>query len=173
MRLTVVYHRAFWESDGGYWEREGAFSRFVEALAARVDVVELVVPLTAKEVAGGHRLQADNVKLRALPDWLDLIEFYRRLPSMLVTLWLAAAGWQTVVIRVPTPLGFWAWLVARLRGVPTVLILVGDLAEVAETVTGSSWKRRLYRIWARIEDLLMRAMARSTLTFANGEALWT
>ena len=77
------------------------------------------------------------------------------------------------MIRVPTPLGFWAWLVARLRRVPTVLIVVGDLAEVAETVPGASWKRRLYRLWARIEDRLMRAMARSTLTFANGEALWT
>ena len=76
-------------------------------------------------------------------------------------------------MRLPTPLGFWAWLVARIHRVPTLLIIVGDLAEVAETVPGTSWKRRLYRIWARVEDLLMREMVGSTLTFANGAALWS
>jgi glycosyltransferase involved in cell wall biosynthesis len=173
MRLTVVYHRPFWEADGGLWEREGAFSRFVEALAARSDSLELIVPKATRLSAEGHRLEADNVQLRALPNWRDLIEFYRLLPGLIVTLWQAAGQWEVLIVRLPTPLGFWAWLVARLRRIPTLLIVVGDLAEVADTVPGTSWKRRFYRIWARLEDLLMRAMVRRTLTFANGEALWS
>ena len=30
--LLVVYHRAFWRAaDGSLWEREGAFSRYLES----------------------------------------------------------------------------------------------------------------------------------------------
>jgi glycosyltransferase involved in cell wall biosynthesis len=172
MRLTVVYHRSFWEVEGELWEREGAFSRFVEALAAHAESVELVVPRAPRASDEGHRLAADNVRIRALPHWRDLIDFYRHLPRMLLTLWSGAGHWEVLIVRLPTPLGFWAWLIGRIRGVPTLLLVVGDLAEVAETVVGTTWKRRIYRFWARIEDILMRVMVRGTLTFANGEALW-
>lgn len=173
VRLAIVYHRAFWEAEGGLWEAEGAFSRFVEAMSVHADEIHLVVPRADRpQSEHGHRLAATNVSLRGLPHWRDLIEFYVHLPSMLWRLWREAGRWDVLVVRLPTPLGFWAWLVARLRRVPTLLVVVGDLAEVADTVPGTSWKRRLYRAWARAEDALVRRMVASTLTFANGAALW-
>ncbi|MFN0071852.1 MAG: glycosyltransferase family 4 protein, partial [Chloroflexota bacterium] len=174
LRFAIVYHRAFWESDGGLWEGEGAFSRFVEALACHVDEIDLLVPRSSTSLSErGHQLAAANVRLRGLPHWRDLIDFYRHFPGMLGQLWRESGRWDVLVVRLPTPLGFWAWLVARLRRVPTLLLVVGDLAEVAETVPGTSWKRRLYRGWARMEDVLIRHMVGTTLTFANGSALWS
>lgn len=172
MRLAVVYHRPCWEWQGAIWEAEGAFSRAVEALAAHVDEIDLVVPLgQPDDPANGHRIEATNVRLASLPPWRDLAVFYRLLPDLLGRLWRSAPHWDLVAIRLPTPLGFWAWMAARLRRRPTLLFLVGDLDEVARTVPGTSPKRWLYRLWARLEDRLMRVMARRTLTFANGEAL--
>lgn len=172
MRLAIVYHRPFWRREGGLWETEGAFSRFVEALAPHTDTIDLVVPeVPPPDCTDGHRLEANNVELRGLPAWRDLIRFYALLPGSCWRLWRDAPRWDLLTVRVPTPLGFWAWAIGRARGVPTFLLLVGDLDEVARTVPGSTWKRRLYRLWARLEDRLMHAMVSRTLTFANGPAL--
>ena len=60
-RLLVVYHRPFWrDEEGRLWEREGAFSRYVESLAPWFREIVLAVPETRLQ-PDGHRLAATNV----------------------------------------------------------------------------------------------------------------
>ena len=41
MRLAIVYHRPYYrDADGGLWEAEGSFSRYVESMARFVDEVD-------------------------------------------------------------------------------------------------------------------------------------
>ena len=79
MRLAIVYHRPFYQdADGGLWEAEGSFSRYVESLARFVDEVYLIVPRAhasrspARRTGCGPRTSS----LRPLP-------FYDRLPAVL------------------------------------------------------------------------------------------
>src|SRR6266511_138678 len=127
-RLAVVYHRPFYQDEAGrLWEAEGAFSRYVEALADKVDEVVICAPCRPEPFASGaYRLRADNVVLCPLPFFDNLARFYVGLPFML----------------------------ARLRRRPVFLLVVGDLAGVAKSVPLNSPKRVVYRVYLAIEERL-------------------
>jgi glycosyltransferase involved in cell wall biosynthesis len=171
-RLLVVYHRPFWrDHDGRLWEREGAFSRYLEALASDVDEVVVAAP-EARPQSSGRRVEADNVRLLPLPFWDGLPGFYRVLPGALLRFRRGLDDADLVNLRVPTPFGAWAWLLARVRRKPTFLLVVGDLEGVARSVPASTWKRRLYRRWVVLEEWLLQRMVEHSLTFTNGRALY-
>jgi hypothetical protein len=129
--LLVVYHRPFWcRPDGSLWEREGAFSRFVESLAPHFGCVLVAAP-GARPESGGHRLEAENVRLAPLPYFDGLPRFFEALPWVLLDLWRAIGRADLVNLRLPTPAGAWAFGLARLRRRPVFLLVVGDLAGVA------------------------------------------
>jgi glycosyltransferase involved in cell wall biosynthesis len=170
--LLVVYHRPFWrQPDGSLWEREGAFSRHIEALAPHFREVVLAAPL-APPAPDGHRVTATNVRLAALPFFDSLPTFYRALPALLVGLWRALKDVDIVNLRLPSPAGVWAFWLARLLGRPVFLLIVGDLAGVAASVPPTNTKRRLLRLYLRLEELLLQAMVRRALTITNGHALY-
>ena len=171
-RLLVVYHRPFWRGpDGGLWEREGAFSRYLESLAPYVEELRLAVPL-APPAEGGHRLAADNVVLDPLPFFDGLPTYFRVLPRLLPALWRAVGQADLVNLRLPTPAGSLAFLLARLRRRPVFLLVVGDLAGVAASVPADSLRRRLYHAYVRLEEQLLQAMVERSLTITNGRALF-
>ncbi|MCC7104103.1 MAG: glycosyltransferase [Chloroflexi bacterium] len=171
-RLLVVYHRPLWRDQAGrLWEREGAFSRYLEALASEVDEVLVAAP-EASPRPDGRRVEAANVRLLPLPFWDSLPAFYRALPGALLRFWRGLGAADLVNPRVPTPFGSWAWLLARLRRKPTFLLVVGDLEGVARSVPASTWKRRLYRRWVVLEEWLLQRMVEHSLTFTNGRALY-
>jgi glycosyltransferase involved in cell wall biosynthesis len=168
----VVYHRPYWRGqDGALWEREGAFSRYLESLAPHAERLLLAAPLAAP-AADGHRLSADNVELAPLPYFDGLPTFYRALPRLLPALWRAVGRADLVNIRQPTPAGAWAYLLAGLRRRPVFLLVVGDLAGVAASVPGDSLKRRLYQRYVWLEERLLQAMVERSLTVTNGRALF-
>jgi glycosyltransferase involved in cell wall biosynthesis len=172
VRLAVVYHMPFFAaSDGSLWEAEGSFSRYIEALAAEVDEVVLCVPLARVGSQDGHRLAAANVRLCALPFFDGPIAFFGVVPGVLWTLWRDATRWDAVNLRIPTPAGFLAYLVARLRGVFVLLLIVGDMGDVARTYAGPLWKRLLFAAYAAFDDWTTGLMVRRSLAFANGKAL--
>lgn len=174
MRLAIVYHRPYFrDADGGLWEAEGSFSRYVESLARFVDEVVLVVPGRTEPFPGeAYRLRADNVRLCPLPFWDRLTLFYRALPAALARLWRELPAWDLVNIRVPTPLGLFAYGLARLRRRPIFLVVVGDLAGVAQSVRVNSAKRAIYWAYLQIEERLQDVMVAGAPSFVNGQALY-
>ena len=174
MRLAIVYHRPYYQdADSELWEAEGSFSRYVESLARFVDEVVLVVPARTAPFPGeAYRLRADNVRLCPLPFWDRLPLFYRVLPTALVRLWRELPRWDLVNVRVPTPLGLYAYLLAKLRRRPIFLVVVGDLAGVAASVRVNSVKRVAYWMYLQIEEQLQGLMVAGAPSFVNGQALY-
>src|SRR4029078_2102721 len=84
--LLIVYHRPFWRAaDGSLWEREGAFSRYVESLAPHFERILLAVPETSAPAGSGggarHRRAAPNVALAPLPFFDGIPNFVKVLPG--------------------------------------------------------------------------------------------
>src|SRR5215218_3980458 len=142
MRLAIVYHRPYYrDAEGGLWEAEGSFSRYVESMARFVDEVYLIVPERIEPFPGeAYRLRAANVVLRPLPFYDRLPAFYRAIPGALRQLWQTLPACDLVNLRIPTPLGVYAYAAAKLFRRPIFLIVVGDLAGVAESVKVNSAK---------------------------------
>ena len=156
MQLVIVYHRPYYrDPDGGLWEAEGSFSRFVESLARFVDEVQLIVPERTQPFPGeAYRLRAENVVLRPLPFYDRLPAFYKALPKALRQLWRTLPTADLVCIRIPTPLGVYAYALTKLLRRPIFLIVVGDLDGVSESVKVNSLKRLAYKIYLGIESWL-------------------
>lgn len=170
--LLVVYHRPFWRGpDGALWEREGAFSRYLETMAAHFERVLVTAP-EAPPGDQGRRVAAANVELVPLPFFDGLPRFYRRLPGVLTALWRAIGRADVVNLRVPTPAATWAYALARLRRRPVFLLVVGDLAGVVRSVPADRLKRRLYHAYVWLEERLLQAMVERSLTVTNGRALY-
>ena len=174
MRLAIVYHRPFYrDADGALWEAEGSFSRYVESLARFVDEVHLVVPERREPFPGeAYRLRAENVVLCPLPFYDRLPAFYRALPGALRQLWRTLPGCDLVNLRIPTPLGIYAYAVAKLLRRPIFLIVVGDLAGVSESVRVDSLKRAAYKVYLAFEEWLQDRMVAGAPSFVNGQALY-
>ena len=174
MRLAIVYHRPFYRDPAGrLWEAEGAFSRYVESLARFVDQVVLCVPRRREPfTTEAYCLRADNVVLCPLPFFDRLTRFYAALPRMLARLWRELPSWDLVNLRLPTPLGVYAYALARLRRRPVFLLVVGDLAGVAASVRVDSPKRALYRAYLLLEERLQEWMVSRAPSFVNGQALY-
>jgi glycosyltransferase involved in cell wall biosynthesis len=174
MRLAIVYHRPFYrDPDGGLWEAEGSFSRYVESLARFVDEVYLIVPERTRPFPGeAYRLRAENVVLRPLPFYDRLTLFYRGLPASLRQLRRSLPACDLVNVRIPTYLGIYAYVLAKLFRRPIFLIVVGDLAGVAESVKVDSLKRVAYRAYLAFEEGLQTWMVAGAPSFVNGQALY-
>jgi glycosyltransferase involved in cell wall biosynthesis len=174
MRLAIVYHRPFYrDSDGGLWEAEGSFSRYVESLARFVDEVYLIVPERRQPFEGdAYRLRAENVVLRPLPFYDRLPAFYRALPEAMAQLWETLPRCDLVNLRIPTPLGVYAYVLAKAFRRPVFLIVVGDLAGVSESVRVDSLKRRVYKDYLAVEEWLQERMVAGAPSFVNGQALY-
>ena len=174
MRLAIVYHRPYYQDpDGGLWEAEGSFSRYVESMARFVDEVVLIVPRRVEPFPGdAYRLNAANVRLAPLPFYDRLTLFYRALPAAIGQMWRTLPTCDLVNVRIPTPLGVYAYAVARILRRPLFLIVVGDLAGVAGSVKVNSAKRLAYRIYLAIEEWLQERMVAGAPSFVNGQALY-
>ena len=174
MRLAIVYHRPFYrDPDGTLWEAEGAFSRYVESLARFVDEVDLIVPERREPFpSDAYRLRAENVVLQPLPFYDRLPAFYRALPGALVQLWRTLPACDLVSLRIPTPLGIYAYVFAKLLRRPLFLIVVGDLAGVSESVRVDSVKRLAYKLYLAVEEWLQTRMVAGAPSFVNGQALY-
>ncbi|MFN8632546.1 MAG: glycosyltransferase [Chloroflexota bacterium] len=174
MRLAIVYHRPFYQdASGALWEAEGSFSRYVESLARFVDEVYLVVPRRTQPFPGeAYRLRAENVVLRPLPFYDRLPAFYKALPRALGQLWRTLPVCDLVNLRIPTPLGVYAYAIAKLRRRPLFLIVVGDLAGVSESVKVDSLKRAAYKVYLALEEWLQERMVAGAPSFVNGQALY-
>ncbi len=122
MTLGILYHMPFWQTpDGGLWEAEGSFARYVDSLAPFFTEVVLSVPVYDTPPASGSRVKATNVRLAPLPFFPGPRQFYPRLPLMLGRLRSWVRQCDVIHLRVPTPAAIFAFRMARARqqaGVP-------------------------------------------------------
>lgn len=169
-----MYHMPFWQTpDGGIWEVEGSFARYVDSLAPYADEVSLCVPVRPAAAAPveGTRVRAANVRLAPLPYFDGPRQFYPQLAAVgrVLRAWVPTC--DLINCRVPTPAAWFAFKQARRAGVPVFLLVVGDLAAVAPTLPYRGAKRLLFAAYTAFEERAIRRMARSSLTFANGADL--
>ena len=172
MKLGIVYHMPFWQTpDGGIWEVEGSFARYVDSLAPYADEVSLCVPVRPAASEEGTRVRAPNVRLAPLPYFDGPRQFYPQLPAVRRALRAWVPTLDLINCRVPTPAAWFAFKEARRAGVPVFLLVVGDLEAVAPTLPYRGVKRLLFAAYTAFEERAIRRMAQASLTFANGADL--
>jgi glycosyltransferase involved in cell wall biosynthesis len=172
MKLGVVYHTPFWrEPDGSLWEAEGSLARYLDSLAPYFDEVVLCAPELPSPRPAGSRVRAANVRLAALPYFAGPRQFYPAVRTMLPHLRRFVDGIDLLHCRVPTPAAYPAFKLARRRGIPAFLLVVGDLRGLLPMMNYRGVKRLLFAAYTAFEEWALGRMSRAALTFANGAAL--
>ena len=172
MTLGILYHMPFWQTaDGGLWEAEGSFARYVDSLAPYFDDVILSVPVFDHPPAAGSRIRASNVRLSALPYFPGPRQFYPRLPAAYARLRQWVAQCDVIHLRVPTPAGIFAFRLARAQRKPVFLLVVGDYRALLPHLPYRGLKKALFGLYVAFEEWALAHMVRRALTFTNGAAL--
>ena len=172
MTLGVLYHMPFWQTpDGALYEAEGSFARYVDSLAPYFDEISLCVPVFDRPPAEGTRVRATNVRLAPLPYFPGPRQFYPMLPFVYGRLRQWVASCDVVHLRVPTPAAIFAFRLARAKGVPVFLLVVGDYRALLPHLPYRGLKKALFAAYVAFEERALSHMTRHALTFANGAAL--
>jgi phosphatidylinositol alpha-1,6-mannosyltransferase len=170
--LGILYHMPFWQTpDGGLWEAEGSFARYVDSLAPFFTEVVLSVPVYDTPPASGSRVKATNVRLAPLPFFPGPRQFYPRLPLMLSRLRAWVRQCDVIHLRVPTPAAIFAFRIARSRQKPVFLLVVGDYLALLPHLPYRGLKKWLFGAYVAFEERALRHMTGQSLTFVNGAAL--
>lgn len=172
MTLGILYHMPFWQTaDGGLWEAEGSFARYVDSLAPYFDEVILSVPVFDHPPASGSRVRASNVRLSPLPYFPGPRQFYPLMPSIHPRLRAWVTQCDVIHLRVPTPAGIFAFRLARALGKPVFLLVVGDYRALVPYLPYRGLKKALFGLYVAFEEWALAHMVRHALTFTNGAAL--
>ena len=73
--------------------------------------------------------------------------------------------------RVPSPAAIFAFVLARIAGLPSFCLVVGDLKALLPTMPYRGIKRMLWRAYTAFEEWAVQWMADRSVAFANGDAL--
>ena len=172
MTLGILYHMPFWQSaDGGLWEAEGSFARYVDSLAPYFEHIVLCVPMHQQPQASGARITATNVTIAPLPYFPGPRQFYPLLPSILPRLRAWVAGCDIINLRVPTPAAYFAFRIAKARNKPVFLLVVGDLKALLPHLGYRGLKHFIFKQYVAFEERAIAMMTKTALTFTNGAAL--
>ena len=172
MTLGILYHMPFWQTaDGGLWEAEGSFARYVDSLAPYFDRVILSVPVFDTPPATGSRVRSANVTLAPLPYFPGPRQFYPKLPVMRARLRAWVEQCDVIHLRVPSPAAIFAFRLARALGKPVFLLVVGDYAALLPHLGYRGVKKALFGAYVAFEEWALRHMTTRALTFANGASL--
>lgn len=172
MTLGILYHMPFWQTaDGGLWEAEGSFARYVDSLAPYFDEVVLSVPVFDAPPGSGTRVTAANVRLAPLPYFPGPRQFYPMLLAVRARLRAWVQQCDVVHLRVPTPAGYFAHRIAERLRRPVFLLVVGDYRALRPHLPYRGVKKLLFGAYVAFEEWALERMVRSALTFTNGAAL--
>lgn len=172
MTLGILYHMPFWQTaDGGLWEAEGSFARYVDSIAPYFDRVILSVPVFNTPPASGSRLRATNVSLAPLPYFPGPRQFYPQLLTMRARLRAWVDQCDVIHLRVPSPAAIFAFRIAEARRKPIFLLVVGDYEALLPHLGYRGIKKFLFAQYVAFEEWALHYMTKRALTFANGAAL--
>ena len=126
MTLGILYHMPFWQTaDGGLWEAEGSFARYVDSLAPYFDEVILSVPVFDTAAGVGFARAGGECHAGAaavLPGPAPVYPMLRD-PSRLRP-WVDQC--DVIHLRVPSPAAIFAFRIAEAKRKPVFLLVVGD-----------------------------------------------
>ena len=172
MPLGILDHMPFWQTaDGGLWEAEGSFARYVDSIAPYFDRVVLSVPVFDTPPASGSRVLATNVTLAPLPYFPGPRQFYPKLMSIRSRLARWVDECDVIHLRVPSPAAIFAFRIAEARKKPIFLLVVGDYEALLPHLGYRGIKKILFSKYVAFEEWALRYMTGRALTFANGAAL--
>jgi glycosyltransferase involved in cell wall biosynthesis len=172
VKLGILYHMPFWQApDGGLWEEEGSFARYVDSLAPYFDEIVLSVPVFDTPRETGSRVAARNVRLVALPYFPGPRQFYPMLPRLHGRLREWVEQCDVINLRVPSPAAIFAFRQARRRNTPIFLLVVGDYQALAPHMAYRGLKHLLFAMYVAFEEWSLRYMIGRALTFTNGARL--
>jgi glycosyltransferase involved in cell wall biosynthesis len=171
-KIAFVYTAPFWVEDQKIYTDHPAIGRYVEALATHTSRVIVIAPQRADLSSITYPVQASNVTIFPLPAYQNIQQFWFQAVKYYYLLWRAAPEWDMLTIRVPTHLGFPAFLAASWYKKPIFLVVVGESLAVSKLSGFPFLKQCLANLDAWFQDVLMDFMVGHCLTFTNGEDLY-
>lgn len=171
-KLCFVYHTPFWIDKGIVLTSHAAVGKYVDSLASFFAEIILGVPEPNKEDRPQYSLKANNLKLLHLPHYHNLQGYWFHAIEYFWMLMQSSKSWDLLNIRLPTQLGFPAFIAARLRKKPIFTIVVGEFYKYNSMSNYSFVKQKIVNIDSRIQDSLTSKIIDRCLNFVNGEELY-
>jgi glycosyltransferase involved in cell wall biosynthesis len=171
-KITFVYTVPFWMENGRIYTDHPAIGRYVEALAMQASQVFALTTERTDLNSITYLVQSTNVTVFSLPAYQNIQQFWFKAIKYCYLLWRAAPKWDMLTIRMPTHLGFPAFLAAAWNKKPIFLVVVGESLAVSKLSGFPFLKQWLANLDAWFQDFLMDFMVGHCLTFTNGEDLY-
>jgi glycosyltransferase involved in cell wall biosynthesis len=170
--VTFVYNVPFWMENGGACTEHPAIGRYVEELARQASQVVVLAPDRTDLDSITYLVQADNVTVFPLPPYKNIQQFWFWAFKYYFLFFRAAPKWDILTIRMPTHLGFPAFLAAVWNKKPIFLVVVGENLPYSKLLGYPLLKQWIANLDAQFQDVLMDFMVGRCLTFTNGEDLF-
>ena len=171
-KVTFVYNVPFWMEHGRACTEHPAIGRYVEELARQASQVVVLAPERTDLGSITYVVQSDNVIVSPLPSYRNIQQFWFQALKYYFIFFRAAPKWDILTIRMPTHLGFPAFLAAAWNNKPVFLVVVGENLPYSKLWGYPLLKQWIANLDARLQDALMDFMAGHCLTFTNGEDLF-
>jgi len=149
-----------------------ANGKYVDALAPHFSEIVLVVPAQGVDKQNQYQIKSTNVKITNLPHYHNIPGYWRNSVRCFWSLLKSAKDWDLLNIRIPSHLGFPAYLSARLKHKPIFSVLVGEFYTYNSMSNFPFWKQKIVNSDSRIQDYLTSIIVKHSLTFANGDELF-
>jgi glycosyltransferase involved in cell wall biosynthesis len=170
--LTFIYHVPFWMENNCVYTEHPAIGRYVESLASQVSSLTIISPRHLDQSSLSYRVQAENIEVSNMPEYRNIQQFWKNSFKYYSFLWKAARNWDLLNIRMPTHIGFPAFLAAKLHNKPIFLVVVGEGLSYSRLNSYPFLKQSLSNLEAYFQDKLMDFMVKNSLTFVNGNDLY-
>jgi glycosyltransferase involved in cell wall biosynthesis len=171
LHLAFVYHTPFWRHGNAISTVYPPIGRYVDALSPYFSKITLVVPRRSEIDQPLYTLKASNIDLVELRPHANIQQFWLHALSFYLAFFRLMPKWDLINIRMPTLMGFPAYLAAHFYKKPVFLVVVGESLPYTRLAGYPHLKQLLASTEAWIQDFLMRLMVSNSLTFTNGHDL--
>lgn len=186
-KLTFVLPMPMKEEPGGWLIADDPSWKFYLSLARQFEKPALAIPFVADVRDSGPfpqpltikipKSQLEGIKLFSMPYYSSFQDCLRKLPVILAKhlrgFYIMIRSADVVFIRMPHPLGFILFTVAKLQRKSCVLYYAGSIRGVVSSSKGSWNIRQLLRkLGAWIFASFDRMMTRHALTLVTGSELY-
>lgn len=173
--LVVFYGMNFKKNKNRYY-CNGAFGRYVDALAKNYKNLYLVVPVTEtkdEDIVNDYQIENSNIVIQEVPEYFGYISALKANIRVKKAIKRYAIDWDSVVyIRHPNPFTKYVCKLAKRKNLPICLHLVGDTKNVVSE--GTKYKGLLKRLALRFigfQDKAIKEIILDTPTLVNGDGL--
>ncbi len=175
MKILLFLNLRLHETAGKLWTDE-AYLKFWLAVAEKFDELIICAPCDDKPVAESMAVELPpRVKIRPLPMYRSSFELYAKFPLILAKvigrIRPELPRVDAMVAVVPNPLGMCLSRLARLKGIPSIFYIRGNLKQTIRTEYDGTHQKWLVAKLAGALDLIARRMMKTRLNFVVGQEL--